>query len=322
MPDPLAMLLAPSPPSPTGPPTEAGGVSADAFVAALDAAAAAGQAVPPDDLTVEAAVVQDGAVAAPAPPCAPVVPQPPVVATGPAASGVPGTEGPGTSLSAATATPGQDAGRPPFADAAAVPEEGPDRAGHPSVAPPDADIPVTRHAPGPTAPQAVPAVPQGPPVPPPAPASPAAASVPPPHAQIAQAIEPFAQGPRSDAPAVLSIRLSPADLGQVEVRIEPVRGGTTRVEIVAERPETMALLQRDQQELLRALDRAGLSTGEPPGFSLAGRQGGAAERQPGERRTPQQGAPAAGVPVEEIATAAPVPARQMHRPAGRIDLIA
>ncbi len=323
MPDPLAMLPATAPRLPTGPITDSGSASAEAFSATLEVVASGPESDPmaaaPEELSTDAAAVQDSAV--PTAPCLLTQPQPPACAALPAASGVPGTEGPGTSLPGATLTLAQDATASPSMDMAAVPDDAPDRAAQASAALPDADIPVARHAPDPAAPQTMAAIPQGPAAPASAPASPVAASFLPPHAQLAQAIESLAQGRRQDAPATLSIRLSPADLGQVEVRIEPVRGGTMRVEIVAERPETMALLQRDQQELLRALDRAGLSTGEPPGFSLAGRQGGAAERQPGERRMPQRDAPARPA-AGEIATATPAPARQMHRPTGRIDLIA
>ncbi len=322
MPDPLAMLPATPPRLPPGPTAESGSASADAFSATLEAVASGPESdltATPEEPFAEAAPVQDDTV--PTAPCLLTQPQPPACAALPAACGAPGTEGPGASLPGAAVTPGQDAAAPPLTDAAAAPDDAPDRTAQASAALPDADIPVARHASDAAAPQAMAAIAQGPAAPASAHASPVAASFPPPHAQLAQAIESLAQGRRQDAPATLSIRLSPADLGQVEVRIEPVRGGTMRVEIVAERPETMALLQRDQQELLRALDRAGLSTGEPPGFSLAGRQGGAAERQPGERRMPRQTAPARPA-AGEIATAIPVPARQMHRPAGRIDLIA
>jgi hypothetical protein len=58
----------------------------------------------------------------------------------------------------------------------------------------------------------------------------------------------------------IELLLEPAELGRVEIRVEP-RGGpgeTTAVRILAERPETLALLQRDARELDRALTQAGL----------------------------------------------------------------
>jgi Meckel syndrome type 1 protein len=57
----------------------------------------------------------------------------------------------------------------------------------------------------------------------------------------------------------LTVRLNPGELGQVEVRIErPADGGAAQVKVVAERPETLALLQRDAPELGRALQQAGI----------------------------------------------------------------
>lgn len=152
---------------------------------------------------------------------------------------------------------------------------------------------------------------------------PAAVPAPSPHMQIARALAPFAPEQWPGASAVLSIRLEPADLGQVEVRIEPARDGTMRVEIVAERPETIALLHRDQHELLRALDRAGLSTHEPPTLSLAGSAGGSTERQAAERQ-PRHQTQGRHTPDHPPAgdTPAAVPALPMLRAAGHIDLIA
>lgn len=145
----------------------------------------------------------------------------------------------------------------------------------------------------------------------------------PPHVQIARALEPFALDRRPDASATLSVRLEPADLGQVEVRLEPTRDGTLRVEIIAERPETMALLQRERHDLLRALDRAGLSTNDQPTFGAGGGAGSEADRQPPQRWA--QGHPVPGRHtgnVPETPVLRPAPARPVHRVAGRIDLIA
>ncbi len=74
-----------------------------------------------------------------------------------------------------------------------------------------------------------------------------------------------------------TLQLDPAQLGRVEVTVSASVGGGDRhrVTLVAERPETLALLQRDRADLDRALAGAGLML-EAGGvaFSLAG-DGGA-----------------------------------------------
>lgn len=57
----------------------------------------------------------------------------------------------------------------------------------------------------------------------------------------------------------LTIRLDPVELGQLEIRIER-SADATRVNVLVERPETLALLRRDQPALERALDQAGMSS--------------------------------------------------------------
>jgi Meckel syndrome type 1 protein len=80
--------------------------------------------------------------------------------------------------------------------------------------------------------------------------------------------------------ARLSVTLEPAELGRVEISVER-SGEATQVQVLAERPETLALLQRDQRELDRALGQAGIGAeGRTLSFSLADRGGdGAGARQ-------------------------------------------
>ncbi len=95
----------------------------------------------------------------------------------------------------------------------------------------------------------------------------------------------------------LTVRLSPGELGQVEVRIErPADGSAAQVKVVAERPETLALLQRDAPELGRALQQAGIQQdGCRLSFSLGGGQdqgnapGDGAQRQAGQHGQPGWG---------------------------------
>jgi Meckel syndrome type 1 protein len=74
--------------------------------------------------------------------------------------------------------------------------------------------------------------------------------------------------------STLTVRLNPGELGQVEVRIErPADGSAAQVKVVAERPETLALLQRDAPELGRALQQAGIQQDSCRlSFSLGGGQ--------------------------------------------------
>ena len=94
------------------------------------------------------------------------------------------------------------------------------------------------------------------------------------------------------------LNLDPVDLGRVEIRV--VRKGEAHsVRILAERPETLALLLRDRQELDRGLADAGLRV-EAKGieFALSTSSGQPDQRRQGEaragtpRRSPQD------VPVE------------------------
>jgi hypothetical protein len=64
----------------------------------------------------------------------------------------------------------------------------------------------------------------------------------------------------------MTLRLDPAELGLVEIRIDRPAEAPPRVEIRVERPETLALLLRDQARLEHTLNQAGLP---PDGRSLS-----------------------------------------------------
>lgn len=96
------------------------------------------------------------------------------------------------------------------------------------------------------------------------------AAPPPPTRQLAPVLVSMALGRGGDA---LTITLDPIELGRVEVSISQGKEAG-QVRIVAERPETLALLQRDQRELDRALSQAGLGDlGRSIAFSLSSDQG-------------------------------------------------
>ena len=65
------------------------------------------------------------------------------------------------------------------------------------------------------------------------------------------------------------IRLDPADLGRIDVRIDVDRNGHLTSHLTVEKPETLAMLRQDAPQLQRALDDAGFKTdGSGLQFSL------------------------------------------------------
>jgi hypothetical protein len=67
-----------------------------------------------------------------------------------------------------------------------------------------------------------------------------------------------------------TLRLDPAELGRLDIRIARVPGGGTAVSLTATRPATLDLLVRDQAALHRALDQAGIPPeGRSVSFHLA-----------------------------------------------------
>lgn len=58
----------------------------------------------------------------------------------------------------------------------------------------------------------------------------------------------------------INIRLSPAALGKVEVKLELSPDKTVQAIVTAEKPETLDMLERDARTLQRALEEAGLRT--------------------------------------------------------------
>jgi flagellar hook-length control protein FliK len=57
------------------------------------------------------------------------------------------------------------------------------------------------------------------------------------------------------------VRLDPADLGQIDVRIDVDRSGQVTSHLTVEKPETLSMLQQDAPQLQQALNDAGLKTG-------------------------------------------------------------
>jgi flagellar hook-length control protein FliK len=68
----------------------------------------------------------------------------------------------------------------------------------------------------------------------------------------------------------MTVRLHPAELGMVQVRIARAVSGATQIEISADNPVTLLALQRDQPQLHRTLDDAGIpAAGRTVTFHIA-----------------------------------------------------
>jgi flagellar hook-length control protein FliK len=57
------------------------------------------------------------------------------------------------------------------------------------------------------------------------------------------------------------LRLDPADLGRIDVRIDVDRNGQVTSHLTVEKPETLSMLQQDAPQLQQALNDAGLKSG-------------------------------------------------------------
>lgn len=138
------------------------------------------------------------------------------------------------------------------------------------------------------------------------------------------------------APQHLTIRLDPLDLGRVQVHIERLPDGSARVDLKVEKPDTLLLLLRDQPQLHRALDLAGVPSAErtlqfhlaPPDLapsnaaspgSMAAQSNadqGHGQQRPGQ---PQSGRFAAHGPASSLGE--PIPGTAAFRRAG-VDITA
>lgn len=64
----------------------------------------------------------------------------------------------------------------------------------------------------------------------------------------------------AEAGGQVTLQVSPAALGQIDIRIDRPADGPVQVAISVHRPETLALLQSDRHQLIEALDRGGLKS--------------------------------------------------------------
>ena len=154
---------------------------------------------------------------------------------------------------------------------------------------------------------------------------------PPPAAQVAQALaEPvrvvLSKPAEASDPHVTTIQIAPAELGRVEIRIERATDGLAKIQLVAERHDTLTKLIGDQSMLHHALDGAGLAASHrtiefslappaPPAPGSASFAGGQSshQQQPG---TGSQGSQAYASRAfsfsDDPATAATLPTRSLR----------
>ncbi len=85
------------------------------------------------------------------------------------------------------------------------------------------------------------------------------------------------------ASPTLSVTLEPGELGRLEIRVTRDNGGAG-LRLIAERPETLGILLRDQRELQQGLAQSGITlNAEGISFEMAGQGGQARHDQPSPR---------------------------------------
>ena len=115
----------------------------------------------------------------------------------------------------------------------------------------------------------------------------------------------------------LMLRLDPAGLGTVEVRIDRPADAPAHVDIGVSRPETLTLMLRDQAQLQHTLDQAGVpAEGRTISFHLTGQDADSQSSQAGgfgqfasDHQTTRNGSAARNAtdPDENVKLAKPVP---------------
>ncbi|NKE43315.1 flagellar hook-length control protein FliK [Roseomonas frigidaquae] len=134
------------------------------------------------------------------------------------------------------------------------------------------------------------------------PDAPAASEAPPPRfyapppASPAQQMLPMlvAQAARPGGTSRLMVSLRPAELGAVEVSVVARDGAPAQVTILAERPETLALLQRDRGAIEQALQAAGIEPRQDTLNLGLSQQGQRDDRPPPRGAAPRTAAGEAG----------------------------
>ncbi len=114
--------------------------------------------------------------------------------------------------------------------------------------------------------------------------------------QLAPVLITLALSPQ-EGPVRLTLLLEPQELGRIEVAVERASEGRLAIAVIAERAETLQLLQRDHALLDRALAQAGVgSQGRSLSFAF-GEPGGRAQSGRGDGRGPRTAEPERAMPA-------------------------
>ena len=116
---------------------------------------------------------------------------------------------------------------------------------------------------------------------------------------------------QSDGARVFDIRMDPPELGRVEVRLEVGADRGVRAHLMAERPDTLAELQRYARDLERALEAAGLEL-EQGGLDFSLRPEGGSEFDFAEQDQDAEGSTAAYEVTQLSQDTAPAAPATMH----------
>ena len=121
--------------------------------------------------------------------------------------------------------------------------------------------------------------------------------------------------------SALTIRLDPADMGRIEVRLSFNDQGSLRAVVSADNPASLDLLRRDSVQLGQALNDAGVQA-DAQSFRFDSRSGGGDGGQAWARR-PEAAASAQSAPADTTATEAAAAVRYGSlRSSGNLDLFA
>lgn len=96
------------------------------------------------------------------------------------------------------------------------------------------------------------------------------------------------------------IRLDPAELGRIDIRLDVDKHGQVSSHLTVEKPETLAMLRQDAPQLQRALEDAGLKTGQN------GLQFSLRDQSTGQQDNGQSGRQPQRLMISDTATAAPL----------------
>ena len=123
----------------------------------------------------------------------------------------------------------------------------------------------------------------------------------------------------------ITIQLRPEELGRVEVKLDIAGDGRVKAMVMADKPETLDLLQRDLRTLERALQESGLKTDNNSlSFNLQGKESNSqgqlsTNNQPDPQNNDQSGNETEGDSTNE----APVPSTAIGMtPDGAINVLA